>query len=210
MTHVHTQTHSRRPAYLTDLHRIRATGGATAELSYHTPLNNLLTAVGATLKPKVRCVSELADLGAGRPDLGLYAARQMQRGKRREGQLPECGVVDVKPVGDDAWLTAGSAQVSRYWSRYRLVLVTNTRVYVLDPCCGTGAYLAEVLRRIASNLQDRGLGALTGAEVKRAATDRVLDRPLNEDEVLHFTNTARRITAILQLVAQDNVKWQPC
>ena len=46
-------------------------------------------------------------------------------------------------------------------------------VYVLDPCCGTGAYLAEVLRRIADNLQDRGLGALTGAHVKRAATERV-------------------------------------
>ena len=46
-------------------------------------------------------------------------------------------------------------------------------VYVLDPCCGTGAYLAEVLRRITSNLQDRGLGALTGAHVKRAATGRV-------------------------------------
>ena len=26
-------------------------------------------------------------------------------------------------------------------------------VYVLDPCCGTGAYLAEVLRRIAANLE---------------------------------------------------------
>ena len=24
-------------------------------------------------------------------------------------------------------------------------------VYVLDPCCGTGAFLAEVLRRIALN-----------------------------------------------------------
>ena len=46
-------------------------------------------------------------------------------------------------------------------------------VYVLDPCCGTGAYLAEVLRRIAANLQDRGLGALTGARVKQAALDRV-------------------------------------
>ena len=46
-------------------------------------------------------------------------------------------------------------------------------VYVLDPCCGTGAYLAEVLRRIAANLRDRGLGALTGAHVKRAALDRV-------------------------------------
>ena len=29
-------------------------------------------------------------------------------------------------------------------------------VYVLDPCCGTGAYLAETLRRIAANLQGQG------------------------------------------------------
>ena len=31
------------------------------------------------------------------------------------------------PPDDDAWLTAESDQVSRYWERYRLVLVTNTR-----------------------------------------------------------------------------------
>ena len=41
-------------------------------------------------------------------------------------------------------------------------------VYVLDPCCGTGAYLAEVLRRIAGNLEEKGLGALVGARVKEA------------------------------------------
>ena len=46
-------------------------------------------------------------------------------------------------------------------------------VYVLDPCCGTGAYLAAVLRRIATNLEGRGLGALAGARVKQAATERV-------------------------------------
>ena len=46
-------------------------------------------------------------------------------------------------------------------------------VFVLDPCCGTGAYLAEVLRRIAANLKDKGLGALIGARVKKAATERV-------------------------------------
>ena len=46
-------------------------------------------------------------------------------------------------------------------------------VYVLDPCCGTGAYLAETLRRIATNLQARGEGALTGELVKQAATQRV-------------------------------------
>ena len=44
--------------------------------------------------------------------------------------------------------------------------LAGENVYVLDPCCGTGAYLAEVLRRIAANLEGKGLGALTGARVK--------------------------------------------
>ena len=118
-------------AYLDDLRRIRASGGGTDERSYYPPLTNLLNAVGAGLRPKVFCVSELAQQGAGHPDLGLYAARQVQRGRPREGQTPEGGVVEVKSAHDDAWLTAESAQVSRYWERYRLVLVTNTRDFVL-------------------------------------------------------------------------------
>ena len=118
-------------AYLADLRRIRASGGATSERSCYPPLSNLLNAVGGALKPKVFCVGELAEQGAGHPDFGLYAAGQVQKGKPREGQLPECGVVEVKPSDDDAWLTASSDQVSRYWGRYRLVLVTNTRDFVL-------------------------------------------------------------------------------
>ena len=118
--------------YLADLRTIRASGGATGERSYYPPLSNLLNAVGAALKPKVACVTELADHGAGHPDLGLYTARQVRRGGgTREGQPPERGVVEVKPAGDDAWLTADSDQVSRYWGTYRLVLVTNTRDFVL-------------------------------------------------------------------------------
>ena len=117
--------------YLDDLRKIRSSGGATGERSYYPPLTNLLNAVGNMLKPKVFCVSELAQQGAGHPDLGLYAAKQMQRGRQRDGQLPEGGVVEVKPVGDDAWLTADGDQVSRYWDRYQLVLVTNTRDFVL-------------------------------------------------------------------------------
>ena len=117
--------------YLTDLRRIRASGGATGERSYYPALSALLDAVGATLKPKVFCVAELAAQGAGHPDFGLYTAKQMQRGQPKEGQVPERGVVEVKSASDDAWLTANSAQVSRYWERYRLVLVTNTRDFVL-------------------------------------------------------------------------------
>ena len=118
-------------SYLSDLRRIRASGSATGERSYYPPLNNLLGAVGATLKPRVYCVSELAEQGAGHPDFGLYAARQTQRGRLREGQTPERGVVEVKPADDDAWLTASGDQVSRYWGRYGLVLITNTRDFVL-------------------------------------------------------------------------------
>ena len=117
--------------YLADLQRIRASGGATGERSSYGPLANLLNAIGATLKPKVFCVGELADQGAGHPDFGLYAAKQVQKGQPKQGQVPEGGVVEVKAADDDAWLTAAGDQVSRYWGRYRLVLVTNTRDFVL-------------------------------------------------------------------------------
>ena len=117
--------------YFDDLRRVRASGGSTGERSSYGPLANLLNAVGATLKPKMFCVGELADQGAGHPDFGLYAAKQVQKGRPREGQIPERGVVEVKAVENDAWLTAAGDQVSRYWGRYRLVLVTNTRDFVL-------------------------------------------------------------------------------
>ena len=117
--------------YLSDLRRLRASGGATGELSTYPALSNLLNAVGATLRPKVFCVVELANQGAGHPDMGLYAAGQVQRGRPRKGQSPERGVVEVKGPGDDAWLTAESDQVSGYWDKYRLALVTNTRDFVL-------------------------------------------------------------------------------
>ena len=118
-------------AYCTELHRIYASGGATGERSSYGPLANLLNAVGATLKPKVFCVGEMANQGVGHPDFGLYGARQAQRGRPRPDQIPERGVVEVKGADDDAWLTAAGHQVSRYRERYRLVLVTNLRQFVL-------------------------------------------------------------------------------
>ena len=51
--------------------------------------------------------------------------------------------------------------------------LADKRVYVLDPCCGTGAFLVETLRRIAETEQAGGLGALAAASVREAATTRV-------------------------------------
>ena len=117
--------------YFDDLRKTKASGGGTAETSYYPPLYNLLNAVGGSLKPRVFCVSQLAQQGADHPDFGLFAAKQVSKGQPKLGQLPESGVVEVKPANDDAWLTADSAQVSKYWGLYRLVLVTNTRDFVL-------------------------------------------------------------------------------
>ncbi len=140
--------------YFQDLRRIRASGGATAETSRYTPLENLLNAVGGSLRPRVFCIGQLANLGAGHPDCGLFAARQVQRGQPREGQLPEHGVVEVKPLDDDAWLTADGQQVSKYWGRYRLVLVTNYRDFVLvgEDAAGLSAKLETF--RLAADAKD--------------------------------------------------------
>ena len=140
--------------YLSELARQRASGGATGERSSYTALVNLLNAVGGSLKPKVFCVSELADQGAGHPDIGLYSARQVQRGRPRTGQAPERGVVEVKSDQDALDEVATGEQVARYWSRYRLVLVTNLREFRLvgpDPARGQTTLEAFQLAETAAD-----------------------------------------------------------
>ena len=46
-------------------------------------------------------------------------------------------------------------------------------VYVLDPCCGTGAYPLEVMRCIARTLQEKGDTALLGHDLRKIALERV-------------------------------------
>ncbi len=170
--------------YLDDLRRVRASGGATGERSSYGPLANLLDSVGATLKPRVFCVGELADQGAGHPDFGLYTARQTQRGRPREGQTPERGVVEVKSPHEDLRAPAVREQVTRYWGRYRLVLVTNLREFGLigpDPDGGETMLesfrLAESEEAFARRLEHphafaRAIGAGLGEYLARALSHR--------------------------------------
>ena len=120
--------------YLRELRDIRSTGAGVNETTYYSALSNLLNEVGKRLKPRVRCIIHLANRGAGIPDGGLFTAEQFQKASEAEplpGQLPACGVVEVKSTKDDAWITAEGEQVSRYWGKYRQVLVTNYRDFVL-------------------------------------------------------------------------------
>jgi len=119
--------------YLASLREIRSSGEAVDETSYYVPLANLFNEIGKSLKPKVHCVLQLKNRGAGSPDGGLFTEDQFKKRKAEEKSLPQNparGVVEIKATSQDAWVTADGEQVSRYWTKYRQVLVTNYRDFV--------------------------------------------------------------------------------
>jgi hypothetical protein len=120
-------------AFLAAAHGVHVSGAGTKETSYYTALDNLLDGIGDTLKPKVRCVMQLKSVGAGNPDGGLFTADQFDRKTEAPKDIaaPARGVVEVKAPDEAVDFTAASAQVAKYWDRYRLVLVTNLRDWLL-------------------------------------------------------------------------------
>ncbi len=120
--------------YLRELRETRASHAGVPETSYYPALRDLLNAVGAQLKPKVRCIVHLANKGAGIPDIGLFTPDQFPKTSADTppiGIKPSRGVVEAKPTGDEVSQTAGGEQVSKYWKAYRQVLVTNFRDFLL-------------------------------------------------------------------------------
>lgn len=124
-------------AYLSDLHAVRSSGASTPETSYYPALSNLLNAVGETLKPKVRCITNLKNQGAGLPDGGLFTVDQF--GKKGQeatpavaaGIIPSRGAIEVKPPAQNLNALAESKQAKDYGRRYRHVLLTNLREFAL-------------------------------------------------------------------------------
>ncbi len=135
--------------YLRELREIRSSGSAVRETSYYPALANLLNRVGTTLKPRVRCVINVRNQGAGIPDGGLFTPDQYASD---DGptllQIPGRGVIEAKGTNEDVREVARSEQVLRYLNRYGQVLVTNFLGRSL-----TGAEAREVrdmVRRIAA------------------------------------------------------------
>ena len=144
--------------YLTDMGEVRRTGSNVPETSFYPALERLLSDIGKTLSPKVRCVINLANRGAGLPDGGLFSADQLRRKTRDEDakenpflvQNPSRGVIEAKPPAEDVHRVAETEQVERYWKRYGMVLVTNFRAFALigqgptgKPCVLESFALAE-------------------------------------------------------------------
>jgi hypothetical protein len=118
-------------AYLERMTEIRGTGAAKPETSYYGALETLLNAVGRSLTPRILCNGQIRNQGAGEPDFGLYGKNQIKHGEPPQGQPPEHGVIEVKPLSDNTWQRAEGAQATKYWRKYRQVLVTNYRDFLL-------------------------------------------------------------------------------
>ena len=80
--------------YLSELRDIRSYGAAVEETSFYGRLENLLNEIGRTLKPKVRCIINPKNAGAGIPDGGLFTPDQKNT-DMIGGQTPSRGVVEV-------------------------------------------------------------------------------------------------------------------
>src|SRR3989442_489525 len=105
--------------YLTDVSEIDATGANVPETSFYPALEGLLSDIGRSLSPKVRCIINLANRGAGLPDGGLFTADQFRRKSGAadakhnpfQAQPPSRGVIEAKPPTQDVSSIAESDQV---------------------------------------------------------------------------------------------------
>lgn len=119
--------------YFKDLRDIYNTGSAVKETSYYSAFESMANAYGKELKPRVRCVINLKNKGAGIPDAGFFTSSQFQRGEDepKDGQPPERGCAEIKSTKDDVLKIAASEQVEKYLNHYGAVLVTNYRDFLL-------------------------------------------------------------------------------
>ncbi|NUP90364.1 MAG: DNA methyltransferase [Candidatus Sumerlaeia bacterium] len=200
--------------YLRAMGEIRSTGGGRDETSYYAPLENLLNELGKGLKPRVRAVSQLQNLGDGSPDFGLFTANQFQRTDLEvlRGEHPERGVIEAKPVKDDSWLTAKGRQVSKYWRRYGHVLVTNYRDFLLIGRSRDGKAVRLESFRLVESEKDFWDLARHPRQLSRVLADRFADflrrvmlypAPISEPETLaHFLASHAR-EALARVEAAD-------
>ncbi|MBI1881848.1 MAG: DNA methyltransferase, partial [Chloroflexi bacterium] len=108
--------------YIQSMRQIKASGAATPETSYYGPLETLLNVVGDTLTPKAYAVIQVSKQGAGLPDGGVFEKSLIN---------PLRSLIEIKPTSDDSWRTAKGLQVTKYWDKTPLVLVTNYRDFVV-------------------------------------------------------------------------------
>jgi hypothetical protein len=174
-------------AYMQDLRHIRYSEAGTDELTYYHPLLKLLNEVGRELNPRVKALGNLADQGAGHPDIGLFAESQAA------GALPERGTVarEYTPAEQDA-LAAGAAALGLDLDQALNLLGEATYDVHLNDLA--------FWRNVPAGVWDYTIGGYQVIKKWLSYRERpLLERDLKLDEVLAVTAMVRRIAALLLL-----------
>jgi len=192
--------------YLTELREIRDSGAATKETSGYGALAKLLEAVGHSLKPKVHCLIQLKNSGAGLPDGGLFTPDQLRNTDEEaplRGLNPARGVIEVKPASEELAEIAPTPQVKEYLAHYGQVLLTNYRDFLLLKRAPGGAMqLLESFR-----LADSEAAFWTAAAHPRKTADALGERFIEylKRVMLHAAplNSPRDLAFFLASYARD-------
>ncbi|MCL5124790.1 MAG: DNA methyltransferase [Deltaproteobacteria bacterium] len=123
--------------YLKAVREIRSSGEAVPETSYYGAFETLVNDIGETLQPRVRCVINIRNRGAGIPDGGFFTADQLTKSLPDHsqpgwgGQVPVRGVLELKSAKEDVGEIVKLPQVMGYLYKYSQVLISNFRQFLL-------------------------------------------------------------------------------
>jgi len=130
------------------------------------------------LKPQVTCIMNIASRGAGLPDGGLFTPDQFHK-KMQPGtwppELPARGVIEVKGTSEDAGRTARGGQVTKYWGKYRQILVTNYWDFLLIEQDAEGKEIKAERFQLAENESDFWSNALTPRKTAKQIGERFIE-----------------------------------
>jgi hypothetical protein len=204
--------------YITAMRAARATGAFTAETTFYTPVQNLINAVGATLKPRVLFVAHPSTTASRKlPDGGLFAIPSRRQSDPLPGQRPERGVVEIKPPGESLAALASTQQVLDYLRDFGLCLITNYHQFQLLDLVNGQPHVLEsyTLTATAEALWSESISNLIGHHkvtlpdfLARALTRRIpLEKPKDLAWLLaSYAREARARAETHPLAAFEGVK----
>ncbi len=205
--------------YLGELKEIRSSGSGVAETSYYPALSDLFNAVGKTLKPRIRCIMNLGNLGAGMPDGGLFTPDQFQRQSdavpRPDKLKPARGAMEVKGAKPEIAAIVQTQQVKDYLATYGIVIVTNLREFAIFEADAAGTPVQRESFAIADSESDfwqkkaahprataQSLGDQFGEFIKRACLH---NAPLSNPKDLAWFLASYARDALARVEQQKNL-----
>ncbi len=204
--------------YLEELAAARASGAALKETSGYGALANLLNVIGHTLKPKVRCLIQLKNSGAGtrltKDPLNLSLTAGWGHGGNGGVTMPGKGKLETRGYTAEEAEAFSVGQASRLSPASKSSEKSETGATPVLPLLGPATHdvflnNAACWRNVPEKVWDYTIGGYQ--VIKKWLSYRefaLLGRALTPDEAREVTHMARRIAALILLQPELDANYQ--